>query len=202
MIYDTIKSSIPEGKSGNWAVEKFIVSEQEATAFNLRNKIQLFQGRPDRPIKSGEYTRLVHNDSVVMSDTPAEVYDLIDLEYNAKGRVLISGLGLGIAAEIVLQIPLVTEVIVVEIDNDVVKLVGLHLCAKYEKSLVIVNDDIFKWKPMKGVRYGAVWHDIWGSICSDNLPEMKKLKSKFCRRADWQGFWAYYDHLRIRRCWG
>jgi hypothetical protein len=196
-----MKSNVPEGKSGVWAVEKFTISEEEARFFNLRNRIQLLQGGGDRPVVPGIFTRLVRNGHVVMSDTPAEVEDLKDLEYNAKGHVLISGLGLGIAAEIAISCPDVTQVTVIEIDPDVVTLVGTHLCTRYKKSLVVLLGDIFKWKSPKGVRYGAVWHDIWDNICTDNLSEMQKLRRKFCRRAGWQGFWAYNDHLRAKRRW-
>ena len=54
----------------------------------------------------------------------------------------------------------------------------------------IICADAFEWRPPKGVRYNAVWHDIWDDICTDNLPEMTRLHRKYGRRADWQGSWC------------
>jgi len=195
-----IKSSVPEGQSGVWKVEKFEISKEDARSYNLRNQIQLFQGRPYRPVEPGIFTRLMRNGTVVMSDTPAETEDLDWFAQNVIGNVLINGLGLGIAAEIALSKPLVSNVTVVEISEDVINLVGVPLSRKCpkDKSLVVILGDAFKWKPPKGVKYNTVWHDIWDNICSDNLVEMSKLRRKYCKRAQWQGFWAYYDHLRIK----
>jgi len=41
---------------------------------------------------------LLHHGRVVMSDRPDELFDLLPVIMAAKGRVMIGGLGLGIAA--------------------------------------------------------------------------------------------------------
>jgi spermidine synthase len=177
--WKTIKSEIPEGQSGDWKIEKFIITEEDAKRYLLRSQIH-----------------------IVMSDTPAEIEDLWQLQYHAKGNILISGLGLGIALQIVLAKPLVFHVTVVEIEPDVIDLVGSYFIRKYAKRVKIIRANAFDWNPPKKFKYDVVWHDIWDDICTDNLAGMTKLRRKYCRRADWQGFWAYEDHLRAKRRWG
>ena len=50
--------------------------------------------------------------------------------------------------------------------------------------------DAFEYKPPKGKRYDAVWHDIWDGICTDNLKDMKKLHRKYGKNSNYQASWA------------
>lgn len=122
-----------------------------------------------------------------MSDTPDEIRDLWPLGHNARGAVLLNGLGLGVAARLVLRKPDVTELIIVEKSADVIALTGRSLT---DPRLTIINADAYEFVPPKGKRYGAVWHDIWDNICADNLAGMGRLHRKYGRRADWQGSWC------------
>ena len=181
--------AVPEGRMGPWSVERFEVSAREAALFSIN--------RQGRCIKAGTYTRLSHEErGVVMSDTPAEKRDHVGFVVNAKGHVLINGLGLGMCLAAALRKPEVERVTVVELDADVIALVGRHYAA--DARVEIVHCDAFAYQPPKGVRYGAVWHDIWDDITSDNLPEMTRLHRKYGRRADWQGSWARYECERRR----
>jgi hypothetical protein len=64
------KIDIPWGSSGNWKVEKFKVTEKEAEMFNTK---LIFSGSGSRMIEAGEYTRLMHCNECIMSDTPRGV---------------------------------------------------------------------------------------------------------------------------------
>ena len=196
------ETDIPEGQSGQWKVERFTVSQEEAKSYNLVAQIQAMQGRPFRPIEPGNYVRLKRGEQVVMTNTPSELEDLEFWPSKVTGQVLINGLGLGIVAEMALQKPEVVCVTVIEIDKDVIKLVYPYLQKKYGDKIEFHWADAFGWNPPRGVRYNVVWHDIWDNICSDNLEGMKKLKRKYAKRADWQGVWAYIEHLQVKRAWG
>lgn len=127
-----------------------------------------------------------------MSDTPAEVRDMSSFIYHAKGAVLINGLGLGIALAAILNKRApeksVSSVTVIEIDQDIIDLVGSKFAA--DPRVSIINESAFDFQPPRGVRYQAVWHDIWDDICRDNLDEMKALHKKYARRTDWQASWG------------
>jgi len=180
------KCNVPEGESGIWSVKKFVVSEEESKWNSLRSMIN----HSGRFVPEGTYTKLIRNNTIVMTDTPDEIRDLRFAIYKAKGHVLVNGLGLGIFVDLILKKPEVEKVTVIEISQDVINLVGTYLNELYGDRLEIIHSDAFEYKPPKNIRYNAVWHDIWDDICSDNLKYMTKLHRKYCRKSDWQGSWA------------
>jgi len=188
-----IRVDVPEGQSGDWKIEKLTVSKKDADFHNLRASISFSGG--GRTIDSGEYTRLIRGRTTVMSDTPVEIRDLRYFVYKATGHVLINGLGLGWIVEALFQKKEVKTITVIEKSKDVINLVKQHYYDKCpeDKYFIIVHADAFEYKPQKGQRYGAVWHDIWDNICGDNLDDMKKLHRKYGRHADWQGSWCRYE---------
>jgi hypothetical protein len=190
------KVDIPEGESGDWKVERFSVSEDEARFFNLRASIK---GNGHRMIQVGEYTKLTHRGHIVMSDTPAEMRDHWQPVNKAKGKVLINGLGLGMVAEACLRKTDVEHVTVTEISEDVIKLVAPTLKEQYGDRLTIIHADALTWQPPKGKKYDVVWHDIWPDICTDNKKTMAKLHRKYAQRTQWQGSWARYEVERAAR---
>ena len=133
-----------------------------------------------------------------MADTYLEIHDHLSFVSRAQGHVLINGLGLGICVQDALDRTEVTKATVIELSPDVIALVAPHYRQRYGDRVEIIEADALTWTPPKGVRYGAVWHDIWDYICEDNLPVMTQLKRKYGRRCDWQGCWAEYD-CRHRR---
>lgn len=176
---------IPEGTSGNWQVEHFTVTEDDIRIFNMRCAFQ--PGGYRRMMEPGTYERLMRGRHVVMSNTPAEKGDYRWFVYKATGRVLLNGLGLGCVLRDLLDKPDIENVTVIEKSPDVIALVAPHII---DHRVTIIEADAFEWKPPKGVRYDAVWHDIWDDICADNLPEMHTLHRKYGRRADYQESWC------------
>lgn len=181
------KVDVPEGQSGDWKVSKFEVTESGAKLHNLRASM-----RPGgRLIRPGMYTKLTRNDQVIVSDTPAEIYDHSEPVRRAQsGRVLINGLGLGMVLQGILDERAIEHVTVIENCPDVIALVAPHWKDRYGYRLTIVHADAFDWQPPKNMRYCVVWHDIWDNITSDNLPEMHRLHRKYGRRCVWQGSWC------------
>lgn len=181
---------VPEGTAGDWSIDRFGVSAHDESLGRMRAMMS-FSSR-GRFVPAGKYTRLVHNGGVVMSDTPDEIWDHRDLFNEARGDVLIHGLGLGMAARGCLLKPEVESVTIVEIEEDVIKLVGgwLNKIAGNEgKPLFILHDDALAWKPARGQRWNVVYHDIWPSISVENLKDMHHLHRRFARRCDWQASW-------------
>lgn len=176
------KVTVPEGKSGDWEVTIFEVTESQSRMSLLRD------GR--RCVYPGKYTKLTHFGDIVMSDTNAEMRDHYKPVAMANGNILINGLGLGVVLLNCLIKGSVSHATVVEKSKDVIDLVALHYIEMFGNKLTIINDDALTWKAPVGEVYGMVWHDIWPCICADNLEEMKKLHRKYGRRCDWQGSWC------------
>lgn len=135
----------------------------------------------------GTYERLKCGGQLVMSNTPAERNDYRWFVHKATGNVLVNGLGLGCVVRELLTKPDIERVTVIEKSADVIALVGPYIT---DPRLTIIEADAFEWKPSRGERYNAVWHDIWNDICADNLPEMHTLHRKYGRRTDYQESWC------------
>lgn len=184
-MYDKYKVNTPIGKSNNWSIEQFEVTEDQAAIERMRS---VFNG--GRGVPPGKYTALKRNGQIIMSDTPDEIRDNLSIISNAKDHVLINGLGLGVVLKACLDNESVTHVTVIENSLDVIQLVYKHYKDKYGDKLTVIFSDAFDYKPPVNIRYGAVWHDIWDNICTNNLPEMHKLHRKYGRRTNWQGSWC------------
>jgi len=188
-----VKIDVPDGKSGDWEVSTFDVSETDASFFNIKEAIGAC-----RFLKPGTYKRLTRGSTVIMSNTPAEIRDHMEFRAAVRlinGDALINGLGLGVALKMVMEY--VDSVTVIEASEDVIK-----LCAPTyanDPKVNIIHADAFTWKPPKGMKYKCVWHDIWDDVCADNLPDMHKLHRRYGRRCEWQGSWcrALCEDLKV-----
>lgn len=187
------KVSVPLGQSGQWKVERFTVPN----SWTVQNFRIAQSGRQTVP--PGVYTRLIHMNGwsdPMMSDTPAECLDLAPLFRRATGRVLLNGLGLGVALKGILSKRDVTHVDVVEISPDIIKLVWPTYAQ--DRRVQLHYGDAFTILWPKGTRWNTVWHDIWPTICSDHLVEMGRLHRKYARRCDWQESWCRNEMRRLR----
>lgn len=172
---------VPEGQVGDYKIERFSVSEDQAKFANLRG----------RYIKADKYTGLYQRNNIWMSDTPAEIGDHIGFCRRASGDVLVTGLGLGMSVSVLMRLAEVKSVTVIEKSQEVIELVGNHLQESlFGSKLRIVNADAYEYKPAKDERYDCAWHDIWMDLCTDNLEEITKLKRKWCRKVGMQEAWV------------
>lgn len=171
----------PNGKSGNWEVLEVEVSKYDEMLSSRNSAI--FH------CPAGKYKSLAHNGFCVMSNTPMELRTNHQFVRRATGKVHINGLGLGVVLLAVLVKPAVESVTVVEKSSDVIALVAPSF-AKFSNILTIIHDDALTYKPPAKAKFQAVWHDIWNSICADNLDDMKLLHRRWARRTDWQGSWS------------
>ncbi|RLA02505.1 MAG: hypothetical protein DRI97_03895 [Bacteroidetes bacterium] len=195
------KSTINEGASGKCEVIKFTVSKKDSDFFNMR---QMFNGH-NRTVNPGEYTKLIDKENMClwMSDTPAELRDHYDMYHEAKGNVLINGLGLGVVVVACLLKEEVDLVVVNEINPDIIKLVAPQLFKQFspKKSLIINEISAFDYHPKK-LRFDTIWHDIWANIDIINHPEYVKLMRRYGHWKKSGGFhncWAYYEIKRMKR---
>lgn len=180
------KVQIPEAVRGAWRVERFKADQLGAFMYAMKGR-----GMP----ADEEFTRLMRGNTLVMSDTPAEMRDHYSAVLKARGSCLINGLGIGMVLKAILKRPEVSDVTVVELSQEVLDMVAPHY---KDPRVTFVHADAFAYKPPAGKRFQMVWHDIWYYICADNLPQMHTLHRKYGRRADWQGSWARYQCERGR----
>ena len=183
------KVNIPKGQSGDWSVEKFTISKDEARWSAVRDGY--------RAVREGEYTKLVYKGHIIMSDTQAEMIDHWEPVRYARGHILINGLGIGMVLLNCMKKEAVERATVIELSSDVISLVAPYYQEMFGDKIEIIQADALTWKPPKGIKYDMVWHDIWPDICGDNYEEMKKLHRRFGRFADWQGSWCRREMKRL-----
>ena len=179
-----IEVHVPDGESGDWKVDTTSLSDNDITFQKMRAFAQHGRGC----FEKGPFKRLIRNNETIMSNTPDECRDFMWFVDYATGTVLLNGLGLGVVVQALLNKKDVTEIIVIEKSEDVIKLCGPTYLK--DPSVTLIHEDAFEYQPPKGKRYNAVWHDIWDSICIDNIEDMKKLHRKYGRRCDYQKSWA------------
>ena len=170
---------VPIGKSGNWEIKEFTITEKAASFYNINCH--------GRPVKPGNYKKLTRNGAMVMSNTPLEIDDFMWFVNVARGDVIVAGLGLGVLLEALIKENETKSITVIEISSDVIKLVAPTFTNI--KKIEIINADIFTWQP-NGKKWDYGWFDIWDAICFDNLKEMSTLKRKFAKKVKEKHFWC------------
>jgi hypothetical protein len=166
-MFPNMTEIVPEKSHGIAAVEHFSVSDSESKFSALRSGDY---------VPSGRYAKLKVNGILMMSDTSMEHRTNMEVVRQAKGDVLIAGLGLGMILHPILSKPEVLSVTVVEKYADVITLIGPTV---ENDKLTIVEGDIFTWKPAKGSKYDVVYFDIWAEQSTDCLEDMRKLHIRF-----------------------
>lgn len=175
---------LPEQEVGEVKISHFEIDRHGAAMESMR-------GRMTAP---GKFCRLTVGGVLMMSDTMNEQRTCSGVVWNAHGRVLIAGLGMGWILHPILSKPEVTEVVVIEKSADVIKAISPSL-AQYGNRIKIICADIFEWRPAKGEKFDTIWFDIWPDVSTDDLKEMAKLNRAFARTLNrenpkaWRGAW-------------
>lgn len=191
-----VESLYPKGeKKGVAQISHIEFDESKDYMFNLR---AVRDGGYMFRMYNGKYVRLHINGELMMSDTGMERISNKGFINNAKGRVLIAGLGVGLIIANIIDNPEVTEIVVVEKYQDVIDLV---LPKFKNKKLKVICADIDEWKPEKGEKFDTLYFDIWATISTDNLEHIAKLHNKFKffkQKGGWMDSWMK-DYLKAKK---
>jgi hypothetical protein len=95
----------------------------------------------------------------VMDDGRQELKRHLPIWLAARGRVLITGLGLGCVVRGLLASPAVEHIDVVEIDALIIERVGREFAG--DPRVTIHHADALTWTPSPGARFDFGWHDLW-----------------------------------------
>lgn len=189
-------TSIPAGWSGLWFILKTEFSE---STHSLRH------GKPVT-VPGGKYTFLYRvTDATVYCDPPGEcvmedtLFELrthLGFVLQARGRVLVTGLGLGCVIRGLLASPAVEHVTCVENSTDVLKLVAPHMP---QERLTIVEADALEWTARNKETFDCAWHDLWTDRAAGepHLDHWHAALLMNCRRTvGHQGAWAFDRQIR------
>ncbi len=193
-------SQLPAATRGEWSLTKITLPERSFDA--------VVDPRPEAfRFRAGEYTELRRGGITFMTDLYDEWWTqrrAIERARCVGGKVLITGLGLGMVVEAILASPApaqVSTVTVLEQSGDVISLVAPHLQQQFGDRLEIVEADAYTWKPSGTIRFETVWHDIWPDPDGAQVDkEMALLLEHHGPWSQWQGFWPedYREALKGR----
>lgn len=190
---------IPCAWSGLWFIRKRWVKEPEFANNNGREVV----------LPPDEYKMLFRvTDSTmhlnvpgdcVMNDTPHEILTHMNFMLRAHGRVLITGLGLGCVVRGCLVNPNVKEIVCIEKEIDVLKLVLPYMPERETDRLKIIHADAHEWVKENKTKFDCAWHDLWSDI--DNGEEALdvqhvKLIESCSEFVDYQGAWALNREIK------
>lgn len=164
---------VRSGRCGDHVVESFQVSETEAENYNRLARI-----RQERSyVPPGLYYRLMRRGDVVMSNTPDEYREHANYIRCARGRVLVVGLGLGLVLDKLIEKSDVKEIVVVERELEVIRLVGTAFMR--ESKVRIVRADLNDWwpRPDQFGRFESAWIDIWDVWDDSMMPEYRRARN-------------------------
>lgn len=179
---------LPDGKSGKWSLSK--VTVEDTSGLSITNMRRIRDGIPEFVVTPGTYQRLIGpcgeecEDAVMMSNTQLEYRTNRAFVEDARGDVLIIGLGIGMLIRPLAKRRAVKSITVLELEPDVVKLVAPHYADV--KKLRVYNADAHDFEPgdlMGNLpdTWDRIMVDIWPDVSEDNLVEMKKLHGRYAQ---------------------
>lgn len=125
---------------------------------------------------------------IVMEDSQRELKRHMPIWLEARGRVLVTGLGLGCVVRGLLASPRVEHVDVVEKDAGILRVVG----AEFEGNprVTLHHEDALEfWRPGE---WDYAWHDLWTPGQGGDLQILHfRLVDRFRDRCPQQGAWMF-----------
>ena len=123
---------------------------------------------------------------IVMEDSQLELRKHLPIWIAGRGRVLVTGLGLGCVVRGLLANRNVDQIDVVELDDDILRVVGPEFAR--DPRVTLHHGDALTID-LPG-RFDLAWHDLW--VDGPNLQVLHaKLFLRFKNRCGPQGAWAF-----------
>lgn len=165
---------VRKAESHRFCIEEFTVTESDVFYFNERCKLQKL---PEMSIAPGTYVHLYdkRQEEVVISNTPAEIHDYAEICRKCDGRMLMCGLGLGMALHQLCMEDRISEIIVIEREPEIIDMIAP---AFPEKKVTFIHGDAFNPAEIDLTgEFDTMFFDIWSDITSQTYSEMQKLSS-------------------------
>lgn len=183
--------NIPEQKKGKYEIQHATIPKgTEMIVVSMRNAIMMGE-QPCQLISDTDWVihKLRSGGDVLMSDSPQETFLLNKGVKDAKGNVLIGGLGLGYVASKIIAKPNVKSVTVVELEKDIIDMVQPYI----DDRIKVIHMDLFKYLESGVAKFNYAYFDIWYTTSErDWLKYVLPLRRLI---------WKKYGKKKIN-CWG
>lgn len=132
---------------------------------------------------------------IVMEDSRRELSRHLPIWLRARGRVLVTGLGLGCVVRGLLASSLVDHIDVVEIDPRILRAVGPEFEDSRRVSLHLGDALTIEWPA--GTGWDFAWHDVWSEERHLDLVHAE-LIARYVDHCDRQGAWMMTRWVKRR----
>jgi hypothetical protein len=179
-----VPSSLGPQTFGLWSIQRRSVkdaAERELVGFDDFTLL--------RCISMASLHREAQGGEIVMEDSAPELRQHLPIWLQAHGRVLVTGLGLGCVVRGLLASPNVEHVDVIEINEDIVRIVGAEFADN--PKVTIHHADALAFEVPDGCAWDFAWHDIW-CAGNDGLQILHgKLIDRFKTSCPRHGAWKF-----------
>lgn len=181
-----VQRSILPQEFGLWTIERVVAGGGIINSKEYAMHVERC-GFPDYTVLRRMTEATMHCvGEIVMEDSAFELRKHLPIWLAARGRVLVTGLGLGCVVRGLLAKTDVEQIDVVEIDDDILRVIGPEF-AKNPRVNLHHGDALKIDLPGK---FDFAWHDLWKE--GDGLQRLHaKLFIKYQRRCGPQGAWAF-----------
>lgn len=185
-----VPRSVKPQDFGLWRIERIPAGatakliDETTLAMSLRTV-----GWPDYTMLSHFTMKTLHlvRGDIVMEDSRIELRKHLPIWMKARGRVLVTGLGLGCVVRGLLANRDVDRIEVVEIDRDICRIIGREFAGNARVGLTL--GDALDDHAVAG-RFDFAWHDLWVDGPDLQLKHAE-LFERFGDRCGPQGAWAF-----------
>ncbi len=190
-----VPESLTPQAFGPWVIKRKAHDPAKISAFALLN-FQAQVGFRSQTLLLRHTWATLHlaDGEIVMEDSRRELRKHIPIWMKAKGRVLVTGLGLGCVVRGLLANRDVEHISVVEIDKQILRVVGHEF--RTNARVRLIHGDALK-VPLHE-RFDFAWHDLW----TDGDTHLQVLHARLferCRdKVEMQGAWQFPRHLKRR----
>ena len=188
-IFTPMVDILPKGVSGSVRVEHFEVSEEQSELLGVVSQLSQ-EDRWWEYVPPGRYARLTIGGKLFMTDSLFEKFSALPFIDNARGEVLVTGLGLGMVVPPLMAKRDVKRVTIIEKDADVIRLIEPHM--RFGTRLKVVHADAYTWDGGTA-KYDTIFHDIWPTVNPANLmlfPRIEVRYAKWLAPQGWQDCWS------------
>jgi hypothetical protein len=195
-----VPDEVREQKYGPWEIRRFAVPTDLSTFTDAAIRMLMLEAglagykHYTALLRSTLATLHRNMGETVMEDSPRELRKHLPILMNARGRVLISGLGLGCVVRGLLSRPEVTRIDVIEIDPIVIDMIWPEFMMKGKCHLYIGDALTYDWaaEPLEhgDHHWDFGWHDVWSETESLAVIHMK-LMERYDTMIDRQGAWEF-----------
>lgn len=128
--------------------------------------------------KEISYPVLKHDNIVWMSITPNEITTMQEAIKEARGNVLVLGLGLGYYQYMVSNKDSVKKVTIIEKDENIIQLFKKHILPQFKnkQKIKIIHDDAFHFLDCNKEKFDYCFLDLWHSP-EDGFPLFLRLRN-------------------------